>query len=95
MKCPSCNGVLYFDIKKQKLKCQHCESEYEVKDYDLKNDAQETIIEGARMYTCKNCGAQLISANDEAVSYCSYCGSEAVLESQISGVKRPKYIVPF
>ncbi|MBR4470950.1 MAG: hypothetical protein IKS54_06545 [Erysipelotrichaceae bacterium] len=95
MKCPSCNGTLYFDIKTQKLKCRHCSNVYEVDAYDRDNDAEETIIEGARMYTCKNCGAELISANDEAVTYCSYCGSEAILEREISGMKRPKYIIPF
>ena len=95
MKCPNCNGTLHFDIKTQKLKCSSCSGIFEVDEYDRNNSAEESIIEGARLYTCKNCGAQLISANDEAVSYCSYCGSEAVLESEISGVKRPKYIVPF
>ncbi len=95
MKCPNCNGTLYFDVKTQKLKCAHCSGVFEVEDYDRNNSAEESIIEDARLYTCKNCGAQLISANDEAVSYCSYCGSEAILESEISGVKRPKYIVPF
>ena len=95
MKCPNCNGTLYFDIKTQKLKCRSCSGVFEVEDYDRESSAEESIIEGARLYTCRNCGAQLISANDEAVSYCSYCGSEAVLESEISGVKRPKYIVPF
>ncbi len=95
MKCPSCNGTLYFDIKKQKLKCRSCGNLYEVDDYDMNIDAEEDIIEGARMYTCKNCGAQLISADAEAVTYCSYCGSQAILESEMSGVKRPKYIIPF
>ncbi len=95
MKCPNCSGTLYFDINSQKLKCRSCSSVFEVDEYDHDNDAEEAIIEGMRLYTCKNCGAQLISGNDEAVSYCSYCGSEAVLESEITGVKRPKYIIPF
>ncbi len=95
MKCPDCNGTLYYDIPKKVLKCRHCGNTYDVAEYDRNNSAEETIIEGGRLFTCKNCGAQLICADDEAVTYCSYCGSEAILESQMSGIKRPKYIIPF
>lgn len=95
MKCPNCGGTLYFDIDSQMLKCNSCDAAIEVREYKGNNSADENIIEGARMYTCKNCGASLISTNDEAVSYCSYCGSEMVLESEMTGVKKPKYIVPF
>ena len=95
MKCPNCGGTLYFDIRSQKLKCQSCDTTMEVREYKEDNAAKENIIEGARMYTCRNCGAKLISANSEAVSYCNYCGSEAILESEMKGVKRPKYIMPF
>ena len=95
MKCPNCSGTLYYDIALKKLKCQSCGAVSDVKDYEEDASASEDIIEGARLYTCKNCGAELISANDEAVSFCTYCGSQQLLQSQMSGVKRPKYIIPF
>lgn len=95
MKCPNCSGTLYFDIDSQKLKCTSCDSKFKADEYEGADMAQESIIEGARLYTCQSCGAELISANDEAVSFCSYCGSQAILESRMEGVKRPKYIVPF
>ncbi|MBQ6492482.1 MAG: hypothetical protein IJI92_01240 [Erysipelotrichaceae bacterium] len=95
MKCPNCSGTLYFDIKSRKLKCHSCDSVFDVDKYEGNNDAAEDVISGVRLFTCRNCGAELISANDEAVSYCSYCGSEAILEGNLEGVKRPKYIIPF
>ena len=95
MKCPSCNGVLYYDIKNKNLKCRYCKSVFEIDDYNVNNTAEENDFADGKLYTCKNCGAELISANDEAVSYCSYCGSEAILEGAISGIKRPKLIIPF
>ena len=95
MKCPSCSGVLYYDIKNKNLKCRHCSSVFAIDDYNVSNAAEENDFADGKLYTCKNCGAELISTNDEAVSYCSYCGSEAILEGQISGMKSPKYIVPF
>ena len=69
MKCPNCSGTLYFDINKQKLVCEHCSAEFNVSEYSGNNDAQEGVFEGEKLYTCKNCGAELISMNDEAVTY--------------------------
>lgn len=28
-RCPSCGGTLHFDIQKQKLVCDYCESEFD------------------------------------------------------------------
>ena len=95
MKCPNCSGTLYYDIGSKKLKCQSCDITLDVDKYEGAQSAEENIIEGGRLYTCKSCGAKLISANDEAVTFCSYCGSQALIESNMEGIKRPKYIVPF
>lgn len=95
MKCPSCGGMLYFDIKNQRLKCRNCDTVLEVDDYQGDNSADEYLLEDARLYTCKNCGARLVSASEEAVTYCSYCGSEMILESSMAGEKHPKFIIPF
>ncbi|MBQ2510128.1 MAG: hypothetical protein II529_04810 [Erysipelotrichaceae bacterium] len=95
MKCPNCSGTLVFDIKNQNLKCRHCSQTFEMYEYQPDASADELVFEDARFYTCKNCGAQLISGDDRAVDYCSYCGSEAILESNMSGIKKPKYIIPF
>ncbi|MBO4919728.1 MAG: APC family permease [Erysipelotrichaceae bacterium] len=95
MKCPNCSGTLYYDIKNHNLKCRSCSSEFDLDKYQVDADAEELVFEDARFYTCKSCGAQLISGDDRAVDYCSYCGSEAILESNLTGVKKPKYIIPF
>ena len=95
MKCPNCSGMLYYDIKNHNLRCRSCSSVFDLDQYQVKADADELVFEDARFYTCKSCGAQLISGDDRAVDYCSYCGSEAILESNLSGVKKPKYIIPF
>ena len=95
MKCPNCSGTLVFDIKEQNLKCRHCSQTFDVKNYKVDASAEELVFEDARFYTCKSCGAQLISGDDKAVEYCTYCGSQAILESNLSGIKNPKYIIPF
>ncbi|MBR0462653.1 MAG: hypothetical protein IJJ00_08075 [Erysipelotrichaceae bacterium] len=95
MKCPNCSGTLYFDIKNQNLKCRHCSATFSVDEYHKSNAAEENFFEGARLYTCRNCGAQLMSNDDEAVTYCNYCGSQQLLESEMTGVNEPKRIIPF
>ena len=46
-------------------------------------------------FVCKNCGAELLSPDESMISYCSYCGSEAMLEGRLTDEVRPKYILPF
>ena len=93
--CPSCNGALKFHIPSQKLKCEHCGSSFSVEEYGLDNNAEETDFFGASIYTCSNCGAELISPDESIVSFCSYCGSEQVLESRMIRQKKPQRIIPF
>ena len=86
---------MYFNIKEQKLKCRHCSAVFDVNEYYGNNAADEILFEDARFYTCKNCGAELICDDSEAVVYCNYCGSEQLLESSMQGVNEPKKIIPF
>lgn len=95
MKCPNCNGVLVFDITNQMLKCTHCGGIFEPDLYEKDNSAQENEYEGLRLYTCRNCGAELLAHDDTAVTYCSYCGSETVLNTKMEGQRAPRYIIPF
>ena len=95
MKCSNCNGTLVFDIGNQSLLCTHCGSCFDPKSYYRETAAEENVYEGVKLYTCRNCGAELLSNDAEAVTYCSYCGSEAVLEAELSGSNHPRYIVPF
>ena len=94
--CPKCRGDLYYNIKRGKLRCSHCDSEIAVGNYDLNNNAEETSDEyGVTSYTCKDCGAELLSPDNSIVSYCSYCGGEAILEGRITKEVRPEFIIPF
>ncbi|MBR3226914.1 MAG: DUF4040 domain-containing protein, partial [Erysipelotrichaceae bacterium] len=92
---PNCSGTLYYDIHDQILKCRHCSSTFDVEDYDKDNTAKLSRFGSEKVYTCKNCGARLITGDDEAVLYCNYCGSEQFLEGSLEGINEPKQIIPF
>ncbi|MBO7703887.1 MAG: hypothetical protein J6S26_05515 [Solobacterium sp.] len=95
LKCPNCGGGLVYDIRKKKLKCLHCDTLTEVEEYRENNSADETYDDGMMVYTCRSCGAQLISPDQAATAFCSYCGSEQIMESKLDRYRRPGQIIPF
>lgn len=111
LRCKNCGGNLVFDIKKQNVKCVFCGSEYAPEDYTDDRGADEYVPKEGEyrgqaeasdddtfetvIYTCTQCGAELVSPADAAVGYCSFCGTEAVLQSRVAREKRPAHIIPF
>ncbi len=51
--------------------------------------------EGLRTYHCPNCGAEIMTDENTAATFCSFCGSPTLIEERLSGVLRPKYLIPF
>ena len=85
-----------FNIPTQGLKCGYCDTEMQIEDYSLSNDAEankSTYM--VTIYTCPNCGAELSAPDDQTVAYCSYCGGESNLTMKQEEAIRPKRIVPF
>ena len=48
-----------------------------------------------KVFTCPNCGGDIISTDLDAVDYCSYCGSFVSLESHLTRMREPEFIIPF
>lgn len=94
-KCPKCSGSLIFDIDSQKLKCLHCDSSFSIEDYSSENKAKEDIVDDMKVFTCLSCGAQLIAPDTSMVAFCSYCGSESILESRLEEYQKPYKLIPF
>lgn len=108
-KCKNCGGALQYDIPTAKVKCVQCESLFEPNEYGDGTGAEESItkvfeetnIESSSdcyevmTFTCPSCGATISSSELSAVDYCVYCGSFVSLESQISSIRKPEYIIPF
>lgn len=107
-RCPSCGGTLRFDIQKQKLVCEYCESEFDPESIKEMQGAGESEAFGsepsedaggetidAKIFTCPNCGAEVFATDLDAVEYCSYCGTFVTLESRLAKLQKPSYIVPF
>ncbi|UNC91055.1 hypothetical protein [Candidatus Contubernalis alkaliaceticus] len=48
-----------------------------------------------KTYSCKGCGAEIITDETTAATFCFYCHSPAILPQQLSGVYKPSKIIPF
>lgn len=97
--CPGCGANLKFDILSQKMKCEYCNTTYNPAQEMRETTAgsyEETPDEiEVTVFTCPQCGAEMYSEDNSATAYCTYCGSDTVLEQKLVGIKRPARIIPF
>ncbi len=105
--CPTCGGVLKYDIKKEKFLCTSCGfegtietvtehiKEYDFEDYAQREANETEVFEGLAGASCHNCGAEIVFEEFQTSTICPMCGS-----GQIATVKQkcgitPEGIIPF
>lgn len=109
-KCPCCGGTVVFSSQSQALKCEYCESEFDVSKIEeinsvmsreaVSEDAnwgeyQEQNMDGMSSYSCSSCGANVIVDPNTVATECVYCGNKIVLEGNATGVVKPDCVIPF
>ncbi len=110
-KCPHCGGELIFSPATQKYKCEYCLSDFsqeeletlepeegsEEKAVNFEEDTQEenTETEEAVIYHCPSCGAEIVTDETTAATFCYYCHNPVVLSGRVSGEFLPDKIIPF
>ncbi len=106
-KCPNCGGGLIFDPQTQKYKCEYCLSGFTIE--ELEQDEQERERRNADkqeqkepepeaqalVYTCPSCGAEIVTDETTAATFCYYCHNPVILEGRLDGSYRPDYVAPF
>ncbi len=93
--CPNCSGNLSFDIESQMLMCDYCKTKLDPYEYQKTQDAEERDDFGVTVFTCPQCGGEIMTTNVTAAGFCMYCGASTILDSRMSKEKRPKHIIPF
>ncbi len=110
-KCPSCGGDVRFNPAAGDYKCEYCASRFTQEDLEKyykeqegKNEEQEQQEVqkqddagqgGALVYSCPSCGAEIMTEESTAATFCYYCHNPIILSGKLSGAKRPEYVVPF
>ena len=103
IKCPNCSAELYFSPGDNIVKCDYCGSSFnpeELKEPVKYSEEEKTINElkettEGKSYSCSFCGATLLTFDETAITFCSYCGSQAMIESKMMKMNNPDYIIPF
>lgn len=94
--CPNCGGNLKFDIPSQQLGCEHCQTKVDVYSFEDQNPATEKQTEfDATVFSCPQCGGEILSTDTSAAEFCTFCGASTILHSRLTKEKRPNYIIPF
>ena len=96
-KCPHCGAEFKFDARKKLVHCDYCGSDFNPK--ELKKEVKtskkhENVIEG-KTYSCTQCGATLMTFDETAVTFCSYCSSQNIVENKVTEENAPDLIIPF
>lgn len=93
--CPNCSANLKYNIRMRTLHCSHCSTTVSPYLFQEEQGAEEHTEYEVTVFTCSQCGGEIISEDTTAATFCSYCGTSAILNSRISKEKCPKYIIPF
>ena len=109
--CPNCGAPLKFSSQTQRWDCEFCLSSFTAEQLqELESQktsanvgteerkeqfASEFEQPNCTVYSCPNCGAEMITENNTAASFCAFCGSPAVFPKQLSGEFAPEKLIPF
>ena len=109
-KCKLCGAILRWDEKSQKLKCKYCDSVYDVSEFedktkdaklDNKEEKDKSFTQEQNtdnnwvIYSCKNCGAEVVAGKSTMATVCAYCGSTISVTEKTAENFRPKKIIPY
>lgn len=105
-KCPSCGAAIHFKPELGRFKCDYCDNEFtaeQLKDMDKlrKEEEAESKKEkkdnysGYVNYNCPDCGAEIITDDNTAATFCVYCGNTSIIKNRLSGEFAPSKIIPF
>ena len=85
IQCPSCGENLKFDIASQMMACEACHNQYDPYSFDSKTsdgiegkDFDENDYE-VTVFTCPQCGGEILSTDNAAAGFCSFCGASTII----------------
>lgn len=102
--CPCCGAGLGFDPEKQKFACEFCLSEFDEAELAGSGAAEaaqkqaadgEAYCERMNLFTCPNCGAEVVADDNTVADYCYYCHNPVVHAGRLSGQLQPHKVIPF
>lgn len=106
-KCPNCDGGLQFDPETQKFSCEFCQSQFAEQELECISEQARESPRGQTppetqpgsmhtvCYSCPACGAQIVTDETTAATFCYYCHNPVVLAGRLEGDFAPDKLIPF
>lgn len=99
MLCPYCGTALDVedtrkddgDLRPKKKRSKKTSSKRTCEDTEWSNEELEYMSE----YQCRSCGGDLYTTDTTSATLCPYCGNAVMLRGHLSGVLKPRDVIPF
>lgn len=103
--CFTCGAELKWSPASQCWQCEYCDSQFQESDFkdaatetpaDSRHEAQAVEHEGNMAgYKCSYCGAEVVTTQETAATFCVYCQRPVILANNLSGEFHPDWVLPF
>lgn len=93
-KCEYCGG-LFSQEELDAMKPAEGREALAQEDDRQQEETHETAGQGAVVYSCPSCGAQIVTDDTTAATFCYYCHNPVVLGGRLEGNYLPDKIIPF
>jgi len=94
--CPSCGAE--FDLESLRTYTSQIEQQQEEKlnwDTAAGSEWQAGEEDGLRVYSCKQCGGEIVADETTGATHCPYCDNPVVLTGHFTGALKPDLVIPF
>ncbi len=94
MKCPYCDT----EFELEALQAAQEAEEQPADSFEWKEEGSQWgqgETDGLKTYSCKSCGAEIVSDATLGSTKCPYCDNPIVMTGQFSGDLKPDYVIPF
>ena len=104
VQCPHCSAPVRFSAKIGKMHCEYCGYKFDAS--EIKKTSDEEVVEIVEetqddsevnyvRYNCPDCGAEIITEENTAATFCLYCGNTSIIRNRLEGKFAPSLIIPF
>ncbi len=94
--CPSCGAE--FEVEALlALAVRKAEKKQDAMTWDTQAGGawDEGETDGLRVYSCKQCGGEIVADETTGATHCPFCGNPVVLTGHFAGSLKPDLVIPF
>ncbi|MBM4764646.1 hypothetical protein [Bacillus sp. B15-48] len=79
-------------ISNEQIKAEATTSEEVLHQQEVQD---KEFADHAKGYTCKSCGAEIVTDDTTAATFCYYCHNPTIIPRRLEGEYRPEKVIPF